>query len=261
MNSRTGDETMFTRAIVRRPGANFARGLTTANLGTPDFSLILRQHRAYVQALETIGLDVIILEADPDHPDAYFVEDTAVVAARVAVITRPGALSRRGEEDAIEPVLAGFRKTARIRPPGTIDGGDVLMVRDRFFIGLSERTNAEGARQVGQILEAHGYSWTTISVGTGLHLKSSVNHLGQGILVVTEAMAVEPAFKDFKKVVLDEADSYAANTLWINGRLLTPAGFPGVRKKLADLCLPIIELEASEFRKMDGGLTCLSLRF
>jgi len=252
---------MFTHAIVRKPGRNFGQGLTTADLGPPDFDLIVRQHEAYVRALRSFGLEVIVLEAEADYPDAYFVEDAAVVTPNVAVITNPGAASRRGEEKRIEPVLAQFRKTVRIAAPGTVEGGDVLMAGNHFFVGISERTNAEGGRQLGRILEENGHTWTPVMVKTGLHLKSSVNELGRNALLITEALAGHEAFKDFKKIILEPGEEYAANTLWINGHLLMPAGFPSVRKKLSAFGLSIVELDVSEVRKMDGGLTCMSLRF
>jgi dimethylargininase len=252
---------MFRHAVVRTPGRNFALGLTTANLGPPKFDLVLEQHDAYVRTLRSLGLDVIVLDAEPDYPDAYFVEDTAVVTPNVAVITNPGAASRRGEEKTIEPVLARFRKTARIAPPATVEGGDVLMAGNHFFIGISERTNPEGARRLGRILEEHGHTWTTVQVGEGLHLKSSVNFLGRDTLLITESLAGHRAFRNFKKVVLDRGEDYAANTLWVNDSLLMPAGFPGARRKLSTLGFPLFELDVSEVRKMDGGLTCLSLRF
>jgi dimethylargininase len=252
---------MYFRAIVRTPGPDFDQGLTTASFGRPSFALLLEQHAAYVRALRSIGLEVVVLDAAPGFPDAYFVEDAAVVTPEVAVITRPGAPSRQGEAALIEPVLTRYRQTVRIKFPGTLDGGDVQAIEKRFFIGLSDRTNAEGATQLRRILAAHQYACTTISVKGGLHLKSSVNWLGGENLVVTEEYAGHEAFQHFRKIVLFPGEEYAANTLWINDHLLTPAGFPSVRAKLAGLGLPVIELETSEFRKMDGGLTCLSLRF
>jgi dimethylargininase len=252
---------MFTQAIVRKPGKNFAAGITSASLGTPDYELILTQHENYVQALNRLGLNIISLEAEPDYPDAYFVEDTAVVTPLVAVIARPGAPSRRGEEDSIEPVLARFRPTVRIRPPGTVDGGDVIMAENRFFIGLSARTNAEGARQLGRILKEHGHTWETVPAGVGLHLKSSVNYLGRQTLLVTQSFAGHKAFKAYHQIILDPAEEYAANTLWVNDCLLIPAGFEKTGNKLKALGLPVVDLHTSEARKMDGGLTCMSIRF
>ncbi|WP_461210953.1 dimethylarginine dimethylaminohydrolase family protein [Desulfocurvus sp. DL9XJH121] len=253
---------MFTHAILRTPGPDFASGLTTSShLGPADHPLMLAQHAAYADALRGLGLAVEVLPAAPGFPDAHFVEDAAVVAREVAVITRPGAPERRGEEDSVAPALAAYKPTARIQAPGTLDGGDVLLVGKRFFVGLSERTNAEGARQFAAIMEPHGYTVTAVPVGAGLHFKSGVNHLGGNTLLVTPGFASLPELSGFDLLVTPEDEEYAANTLFVNGSLLTPAGFPGVRGLLDGLGLPVIELDMSETRKMDGGLTCLSLRF
>jgi dimethylargininase len=252
---------MFTRAITRRPGEDFAQGLTTSDLGPPSYELIVRQHEAYVETLRSLGLETVVLDGLPGHPDATFVEDTAVVTPDVAIITNPGAEARRGEADAIEPVLARYRRTVRIRAPGTVDGGDVLRVGAHFFIGISDRTNEEGAEQLGRILEEYGHTWTAVPVAAGLHLKSSVNHVGQRTLIVTQAFAALDEFRGYDKIVLGQAEAYAANTLLINDCLIIPQGFPGTRKKLEAMGLEIIELDVSEARKMDGGLTCMSLRF
>jgi len=252
---------MFTHAITRLPGENFADGLTTAKLGRPNYHLILEQHQAYRQTLLSLGLEVIVLPVEPAYPDAYFVEDPAIVTPKVALITRPGAPSRRGEESTLEPVLIQYRPVAHIQPPGTVDGGDILMVEDHFFIGISERTNYAGAVQLTDLLSGVGYTCETIPVAAGLHLKSGVNYLGKHTLLVTKALAGNPAFTNYKRIVLDEDEEYAANTLWINDTLLMPKGFPKTHTKLTRLQMDIIELDVSEVRKMDGGLTCMSLRF
>jgi len=252
---------MFTRAITRRPGENLAAGLTGSRLGPPSYGTAKEQHDRYVETLVSLGLDVIVLEPLPGHPDAYFVEDTAVVAPDVAVITIPGAESRRGETEAIEPVLAEYRRIERIRPPGLLDGGDVLMVGTHFLVGISGRTNAEGAAQLGAVLEEHGYTWTTVPVLRGLHLKSNVGFIGSDVLLVSEGYARLDALKRYEKIVADNAEPYAANTLLINDRLIMPAGFPKTRRMLEATGLEIIELDISEMRKMDGGLSCMSLRF
>ena len=253
---------MFTQAIARKPGKNFARGLTTAVSATPpQYELLLNQHESYLETLISCGLEVTVLDPLPDHPDAYFVEDTAVVTADVAVITNPGAAPRKGEVKSIARVLSDFRKTERILAPGTLDGGDVLQVENHFFIGTSQRTNKDGAAQLGRILEQFGNTWVTIPVGDGLHFKSSVNYVGKNTLLVTPDFAENTELGGYDKIILDEAEAYAANTLLVNDRLLTPSGFPRARKQLEGLGLEIIELETSEMRKMDGGLTCLSLRF
>lgn len=252
---------MFTHAITRLPGENFADGLTTVNLGRPDYSLILEQHRAYRQALLSLGLDVIVLPAETAFPDAYFVEDPAIVTPKIAVITRPGAPSRQGEGKTIAPFLKYYRPIAQILAPGTVDAGDVLMVGEHFFIGISERTNRGGASQLARFLSNAGYTSETVPVATGLHLKSSVNYVGSNSLLLTKDLSGYPGFSGYNKIVLDEYEEYAANTLLVNQTLLMPHGFPKTKDKLSTLGMPILELDVSEVRKMDGGLTCMSLRF
>jgi len=253
---------MFTHAIARKPGQNFAQGITTAvNEESPKYETLVNQHKEYISTLKSIGLEVIMLDALPDHPDAYFVEDTAVVATDVAVITNPGADARKGEEETIAPVLAQYRTTEKIRPPGTVDGGDILQVGKHFFIGVSERTNHEGAGQLSHILKRYGYTCTIVAVGEGLHFKSSVNYVGQNTLLITEDFSGNAQFEGYDTIIVDSIESYAANTLFINDHLLVPRGYPDTRKKLEMLDFKIIELDTSEVRKMDGGLTCMSLRF
>jgi len=254
-------EIRFTFAITRRPAKNFAQGLTSSNLGRPSYELVLKQHASYVDTLKTIGLNVIELDPQPDYPDAHFVEDTAVVIPEVAIITRPGAVSRRGEAESIAEILRQYRKIEQIQAPGTLDGGDVLMIDNHFFIGISERTNPEGARQLSRILENYGKTWTTMRVGAGLHFKSSVNYVGKNSILVTGDFADHEAFNGYDLIIVNKTEQYCANTLWINDHLLIPAGFPNTRKKLKHLRQPLIELDVSEMQKMDGGLTCLSLRF
>ena len=253
---------MFTQAIARKPAKNFAQGLTTTvSAKPPQYELLLKQHETYLETLKSCGFNVTILDPLPDYPDAYFVEDTAVVTADVAVITHPGAETRRGEEESMVPILAGFRKIERILAPGTVDGGDVLQVDNHFFIGLSQRTNKEGAGKFGRILESCGNTWATVEVGAGLHFKSSVNYVGKNTLLVTPDFAEREQLSGYDKIVVAKAEAYAANTLLVNEHLLTPAGFPLTRQKLEILGFEIIELETSEVRKMDGGLTCMSIRF
>jgi dimethylargininase len=251
---------VFTRAILRRPGSDFGTGLTTAGLGAPDHARMLAQHGAYAKALRALGLDVEILDPLPGFPDAYFVEDVAVVVPEMAVVARPGAPSRRGEADAIGPVLSRHRPVARLEAPATLDGGDVLIVGRAVFVGLSARTNAEGAAQLARSLEPHGYTVRPVPVGTGLHLKSGVSWLGAETLLVSRQFADRPELSAYRQVVVDAGEEAACNTLLVNGTLLTPSGFPRTRRQLDETGLPVVELDATEARKMDGGLTCMSLR-
>lgn len=252
---------MFTHAITRRPGANFSRGITTAKNESHSYELIVSQHEAYLETLRSFGLEVIVLDSLADYPDAYFLEDTAVVAPQVAVVTIPGATSRRGEADAIAPVLARYRKIERIQPPGTIDGGDVLMVDNHYIIGISGRTNTQGAEQLGKILQSFGNTWATVPVRSGLHLKSSVNLVGENTLLLRREYADLEELERFEKIIVDEDEKPACNTLWINDHLMVPRGYQATRKKLEATGYDIVELDASEVIKMDGGLTCMSLRF
>jgi len=252
---------MFTHAVVRKPGPDFHEGLTTSNLGKPDYEKMKIQHEAYVDKLRELKLSVTVLEVEPGFPDAHFVEDAAVVTPDVAVITNPGAPARQGEEKTIEPVLSAWRPTVRIESPGTVDGGDVLMMGGHFFIGLSERTNREGAEQLGRILEGFGNTWCTVDVGEGLHLKSSVNGVGSNTLLLTEDLKDLPVFDSYEKIVLVPGETYAGNSLFINDQLIVPGGFPETKARLERLGYPVHVLDMSEVRKMDGGLTCLSLRF
>ena len=256
---------MFTRAIVRIPGSNFDAGLTTVALGRPRFDQVLEQHRRYCEALVECGLTLTKLEADLRYPDSTFVEDTAILTARGAVLTRPGAKSREGEVDALRATVERFYpSTLSIGAPGTLDGGDICEAEDRFLIGLSHRTNEEGARQLAAHLGGLGYSSSTIDVRgmtTILHLKSGISYIGENTLVVMEEMAGNEAFRGYELIRVGEEESYAANCVRVNDRVLVAAGFPKLTAALRARGFEPLALDMSEFRRMDGGLSCLSLRF
>lgn len=252
---------VYTQAIVRKPGKNFSEGLTNAQLGVPDFKTALNQHAQYVDVLLQCGLKVTVLEADERYPDGCFVEDTAIVTKKVAIITNPGAASRKGEEEGIKEVLSAYKSILAIRPPGTLDGGDVLQIDNHFYIGISQRTNLEGANQLSNILDLHGYSSSHIPVKSVLHLKSGITYLQNNTVVTIEEFKDHPAFAAFDKIVIADPASHVANCLPINDKLLISKGYPAFREQLSDWHLEIIEMDMSEFGKMDGGLTCLSLLF
>lgn len=256
---------MFTHAIVRTPGMNFAQGLTSVDLGVPMYDQVFTQHARYCDALVTCGLAITTLAEDPDHPDSTFVEDTAVLTGRGAVLTRPGARSREGEVAAMRPVLRDlFPDLLEIEAPGTVDGGDICETEDHFFIGLSLRTNEEGARQLARHLARMGYSSSVVDVRAMnriLHLKSGVSYVGDNTLVVMEEMAEWDAFTGYDLIRVGKEESYAANCVRVNERVLVPAGHPGLTAELAARGFRPLTLDISEFRKMDGGLSCLSLRF
>ena len=255
----------FTRAILRRPAATYAEGLTVTGGGSPDLPLALQQHAAYAKALESCGLTLTVLPADERFPDSTFVEDTAILTARAAIVTRPGAPSRLGEAEAIERTLDGFYPTVlRILAPATVDGGDICQCEDRFLIGVSARTSESGARELAGILRDLGYRASLIDIReskTLLHLKTGITYLGEGRLVISGDLPAGADIGDFEPVSVDPEESYAANSIRVNDRVLVAAGFPRYADRLARLGYDPLPLDMSEFRKMDGGLSCLSLRF
>ena len=255
----------FTRAIVRPPSSNFANGLTSVSLGTPDFALALEQHAKYCDGLASCGLELIRLPEDPAHPDATFVEDAAILSPKCNVITRPGAPSRSGEVEAIRSTLASLAISLKeIDAPGTLDGGDICEAGDHFFIGVSQRTNWEGAAQLAALLGTAGYGSSCIDIRMVpgiLHLKSGIAALDETRIVAIDSLAAHPSLRNHEIVRVAQGEEYAANCVRVNDRVLLPAGFPGMLRTVEELSLNPLVLDMSEFRKMDGGLSCLSLRF
>lgn len=255
----------FSRAIVRLPAANFAEGLTTVDLGLPDVACALEQHAAYCQALGACGLQLTTLPADDRFPDSTFVEDAAILTAEGAILTRPGAPSRAGEVEAIAAALECFYPhLAHITAPGTLDGGDICEAGNYFLIGISARTDEEGAAQLAAWLARQGCTCACIDIRNTpgiLHLKSGLSYIGDNRLVVIDALADHPALARFELVRVDAGEEYAANCVRVNDRVLLPAGYDRLSARLTALGYTVLELEMSEFRKMDGGLSCLSLRF
>lgn len=256
---------MLTKAIVRIPASNFDTGLTSVDLGRPIFDLVLEQHEAYCQALQKCGLTLTTLDADLNFPDSTFVEDAAILTHRGAILTRPGAATREGEVDAIRPgIFKFFPSPLTIEAPGTVDGGDICEAEDHFFIGLSHRTNEDGARQLAAHLAGFGYTSSSIDVRNRtsiLHLKSGISYIGDHTMVVVEEMAEFDQLCGFNLLRAASDESYAANCVRVNDRVLVAAGFLKLTAELRSRGFEPLELNMSEFQKMDGGLSCLSLRF
>jgi dimethylargininase len=227
--------------------------------------MAIRQHEAYCEALEQCGVETLVLDADARFPDSTFVEDTAVLTERVAIPSRPGAPSRQGEVASVADALADyFDEFVTIREPGTLDGGDVCRVADHFLVGVSRRTNEAGAGQLCEALARYGYGSSLVDIRglRGLlHLKSGIASAGDNLVVVAGGLADHPALREFETLVVDPAEAYAANCVLVNDYLLMAAGFPRIAAELRRRGHDLITLEMSEFRKMDGGLSCLSLRF
>ena len=256
---------MFKNAIVRIPGSNFSEGLTSVDLGVPSYDQVLQQHSRYCEALQECGLTITTLDADLNHPDSTFVEDTAVLTPRGAILTRPGARSREGEGVAMRQTLSRFfPATLEIEAPATVDGGDICEAEDHFFLGLSHRTNEEGCRQLAAHLADQGYTSSVVDVRgmtSILHLKSGISYIGNNTLVVMEEMAGNELFQNYELIRVSLEESYAANCIRVNQRVLVAAGYPHFTAELIGRGFNLLVFEMSEFQKMDGGLSCLSLRF
>ena len=238
------------------------KGLTTANLGIPYHRIALVQHGLYVKILEKCGLQVRVLDPDNRYPDSTFVEDVALCTSKCAIITNPGALSRKGETTEMKQIMKEFyHDIEEIKSPGTLDAGDVMMVGTHSYIGISERTNHEGADQLCEILQGYQMTGSKIPLMNFLHLKTGISYLEQNNLLINEEFINNPEFDRFNRIVVGKNEEYAANSLWINGKVLVPKGFPETKKKLEKAGYITITVDVSEFQKLDGGLSCLSLRF
>lgn len=257
--------TRFTRALLRLPGRNFAAGITTGSGDAPTFESTLAQHAGYLAALQSLGLATRVLPADARFPDGTFVEDTAIATAHGAIITRPGAASRAAEPEAIALALAGdFPALGYIESPGTVDGGDICETDAQVIIGISHRTSEEGAGQLGRWLAGIGIASTTVDIRacTGLlHLKSGIAYLGEGRLALAPGLPHWPMLKAYEPVLLAPEERYAANCVRINDRVLVADGYPHFVDTLVRLGYDPLPLPMSEFAKMDGGLSCLSIRY
>jgi len=254
---------MFTNAIVRTPGRSIVEGLSDSKtLGLPNYEQAIIQHQSYIDVLTKCGLDVLVLEPCEEYPDSTFVEDVALITPNCVIITRPGAPSRRGEVHEIEFVLKQkFNNIEAIEAPGTIEGGDIMMVGDHYYIGLSERTNIEGAKQIIQILTKYGMSGSTISLKKVLHLKTGLSYLEENNLVVCGEFIKDSSLGGYNRIEIPENESYAANCIWVNESVIIPLGYPTTKQRIKNAGYPVIETDVTEFQKLDGGLSCLSLRY
>lgn len=257
---------MFTTAIARTPSRSLIDGISqTPEMGKPDYELALKQHERYVEILRELGLKVTVLESAEDFPDSVFIEDNALCTPHgVAIISRPGADTRRDEvklPDLRAALAEHYDTIEEVVDPGTVDPGDILMVGDHYYIGISHRTNDAAADQIIMILEAHGMTGEKVKVEGILHLKDDVVYLDKKDLIVAKAYENHPAFADYNKIVVDDDEYYAVNSLWINGTVIVPEGFPKTEKAIRDAGYEVVLINTSEFEKITGSLTCMSLRF
>ena len=256
---------MFQNVIVRTPAPSILDGITSApELGKPDYALACKQHKEYIKALESCGVKVTVLPALDEFPDSCFVEDTAVLTKKCAIISNPGAQSRTQEAKHMVDTIKRFYSEDTIEyiaAPGSMEGGDIMMVGDHFYIGLSARTNQEGADQLIAALNKYGYTGSVVKLTEVLHLKTGLAYLENNNLLVAGEFVDSPEFAKYNKIVMDAADSYSANCIWVNDKVIVPAGYPKTQEAIRAAGYEVIIVDTSEYRKIDGGLSCLSLRF
>jgi dimethylargininase len=253
---------MFKHIIVRTPCRALINGLTSSHLGTPIYEKALEQHNAYIEALRQCDVDITILPPSEEFPDSVFVEDPVLCTPNCVILNRTGAESRRGETALLEDTVRRFYdKVETITAPGTIEAGDIMMVGKHFYIGNSARTNPEGARQMIAILEKHGMTGSVVRLEKVLHLKTGLSYLENNNLLATGEFVTKSDFKHLNIIEIPETEAYAANSIWVNDRVIMPSGYPVALAKVKALGYKVLEVDTSEFRKIDGGVSCMSLRF
>ena len=247
------------RAIVREPGDNYTECISShPQRHTIDIALAREQHRIYCKTLEDLGIEVIRLPRDDEHPDSCFVEDNAVVFDKKALICRMAKESRRGEEAEVGSVLSQYVTTKAAISPGTIEGGDVIHLEDRLICGITQRTNESGAQQMRDWCE----TWVDTVIDRSIvHLKSYVNYLGQERLISTVKYAHNSLFESMDVIVVRDEDWYSTNNLVIGETVIMPKGFPRTEVLLSNAGFRVIPLEMTEFPKCEGAMTCLSILF
>jgi dimethylargininase len=250
------------QALTRQVSPNFAEcELTFLDRQPIDLAKAIAQHRAYERCLSSLGVNVISLAADPQFPDAVFVEDPALVLDEVAIITRPGAESRRGETVRIGEALSQFRDLRHIQEPGTLEGGDVIRVGKTLFVGLSRRTNREGIAQLAELLEPFHYRVVPVEVHGCLHLKSGACWAGNDVILTNRRWVDTNQFRDFKMIDVADDEPSAADVLPIGDKLLMPASFPRTSEILESAGFRVLPIDVSELQKAEAGVTCMSLVF
>ena len=222
-----------------------------------DYARARSQHHDYERTLERLGCTIERLPMEPENPDSVFVEDAAIVLPEIAIITRPGAESRRGETASVAAALRRYRSLSAIEEPATLDGGDILRIGKRIFVGISSRTNHAALRQLREIIEAFGYALEPVTVTGALHLKSGVTQIGEDTVLMNRDWIDASCFDDYDTV--DVVEPFAANALFIGGRVLIASAFPRTRDLLETRGIRVEAIDADELAKAEGGLTCCSL--
>lgn len=249
-------------ALVREVSASINQcELTHVERMPIDVNLARRQHAAYVDALRKHGLEVTRLPEAPDLPDSVFVEDTAVVLPEVAVITNPGADSRKPEREAVAAALRRYRRLVAIEPPATVDGGDVLVLDKDIYVGLSTRSNQAAVDQMNQALAEFGYRVHGVRVEGCLHLKSAVTRIGPRTVLLNPAWVAPETFAGFDALFVHPDEPYAANAVWLGEVLIYPSSYPQTQAMLESQGYQLEIVDVSELAKAEGAVTCCSLVF
>ena len=226
-----------------------------------NINLARKQHRQYEQILVDLGIELHRLPIEETMPDSVFIEDTAVVLDELAIMTRPGAESRRTEINSVAKKLESYRQLFFIQPPGTMDGGDILHINNTMFVGLSGRANPDGFKQLQTIVQPFGYKCTSVRVRDCLHLKSSMCLVAKDPLLINRRWIDVAQFRNFTLIEVDEAEPYAGNALLVTGTLIYPLAFPKTRVLLERRGIEVKTINLSELAKAEGGVTCCSLIF
>jgi len=221
----------------------------------------MAEHACYEEALRSLGARVVPAPPEPTLPDAVFVEDTALVLDEVAVLTRPGAPTRRPEVESIAHVLSAYRVLLRIEPPGTLDGGDVLRVGRTLYVGLSSRTNRTGLSQLEALLGKWGYEILPVEVDGCLHLKSAVTQVAEGMLLINARRVRPECFGPMEMIAVAPSEPDGANALWLREAVIYPAHYPETTERLDRAGLRVVSVPSAEITKAEGGVTCCSLVF
>lgn len=253
----------FTRAITRLPAHSIVDGLRAQDLGNPDHAQMLRDHAHYVSTLQEAGASVTELPAVEAYPDSVFVEDVALCLPEVAILMRPGAPSRLGEVDKMAPVLRDvFDQVREIEGPGFVEGGDILTTPREILVGRSARTDKTGVAALAQIVGHFGYQLREVTTPQGvLHFKTDCSLLDAETILSTRRLDASGCFEGYRVIYTCDGEEAAANTIRFNQLVLMPAGFPGTRDRLLESGYEVREINNSECAKLDGGMSCLSLRF
>ena len=252
----------FSKAITRRPSACVKHGLRSEDAGDPDFLRLERDHQAYVDALKAAGANVVELEALDDLPDAVFVEDTALCLPDCAILMRPGAESRGPEVTQIsDDIRKIFETVFEVSGPAYIEGGDILYTGRQILVGTSERTDHAGIAQLAGFVEPRGHRVRTVKTPPGvLHFKTDCSLVETDTILSTQRLASSGCFADYKVLIVPEGEEAAANMIRFNNTLIMSAGFPKTFQMLSTAGFDVVQLNNSECAKIDGGMSCLSLR-